>query len=206
MKGILFKPEMIRAILDGKKTMTRRIIKMKPLPTDLKEMMKLGNFRGSRFYDQVSNTYSNKIPYKIGEVIYVKEKVYEADGILTGPELVYFVDELKEQKWNHEGWRWKSPLFMPEYDARLFLKIHLIRVERLQDISMFDVMAEGVEYMPCETAGEDPWFRCYFNDQWAHDHKLSYGSLWDKINGEGSYDLNPWVWVIVFEKTEKPQL
>jgi hypothetical protein len=86
--------------------------------------------------------------------------------------------------------KWKPSIFMPKQACRLFLQVKNIRVERLQDISRGDAMAEGCPF-PNMQKGPNPV-------GWFHD-------LWHKINGPTSWVKNPWVWVIEFEKIEKPE-
>ena len=95
---------------------------------------------------------------------------------------------------------WKRPaIHMPRAASRITLGITGVRVERLQDISEADALAEGIEYSElfkgyCIGMAE------HFN---SHDPRQSYFSLWEAINGPGSVEANPWVWVVEFKKLEQ---
>lgn len=168
MKGILFKPEMIRAILDGKKTMTRRIIKPQPEHDFRFIAPAIVNYK----FALKDNMKYIIAPYQPGEVIYIKEAYDE--GCMGGYiyKLDYTDEELKSAA---KGvFRWKSPLFMPKKAARFYLQIKNVNIQRLSEISVEDALKEG--------------FTNTFN----------FLAYWCKINGEQSLDENPWVWVITF--------
>lgn len=117
------------------------------------------------------------------------------------------------------GWYKRPALFMPMAACRQYLEIVNIRVERLQQISTEDACNEGVEYFNVDSAAFDAGelVADYKNYMWRDDEKyeeyffptyanavLSFKSLWIMINGQPSWDLNPWVWVIEYKKTIKP--
>jgi hypothetical protein len=96
------------------------------------------------------------------------------------------------------GFRWRPSIHMPRWASRILLEITDVRVERLQDISEADAQAEGIEYSErfegyCIGEAE------HYN---SHDPRLSYASLWESINGPGSWAANPWVWVVEFRRIE----
>lgn len=92
---------------------------------------------------------------------------------------------------------WKPSIFMSRWASRITLEITSVRVERLQDITEADAKAEGIEqHQECFL---DYSFRGPIQ-RWISDPVLSYRSLWEKINGKGSWDANPWVWVIQFRR------
>lgn len=198
-RPIPFKPEMVRAVLDGTKTQTRRVVK--PLVAD-----RINNCPG--FLEdlrEVSGPYG-----KPGDRLWVREawRGYETDDALPPREIrrhtpVYF----EATKSFFLGYQFKTGklrpgMFMPRWASRITLEVTGVRVERLQEIGENDAMAEGVERVvvgdgwrrycdtalelagvtPCETA------RC------------SYESLWESINGPGSWAANPWVWVVEFKR------
>ena len=86
------------------------------------------------------------------------------------------------------GYKWKPSIFMPREACRIFLKVTNVRVERLQDISDHDVIAEGI------VMEKTPFI----------EPCNAFASLWESINGIGSWALNPWVWVYEFKQIEKP--
>lgn len=179
MKGIIFSAAMVNAILKGAKTQTRRIIKPQPVPDWIRPCV------GS---DGVAHGYCGSGPeqgiksrYRRGETIYVKEQW----TLNTEGQVIYLADweEGSNQKY---GMGWRSPLFMPESASRIKLTITNVRIERVQDISADDCIAEGVwpeEYTQCERNWLGKWH-----------------SQWVAIHGEASWDKNPWVWVISFKQ------
>ena len=162
---ILFSGPMVRAIIAGRKTQTRRIIKPQPQPN------------GKRLERGVS-------PWVCGDHLWVRETfsipfkgalqwVYRADGAAPFG-------------------KWKPSIFMPRAFSRLTLEIISVRVERLQQISGADAVAEGIN---CE----EP-FKVPYCGEYVATAKLRYRHLWESINGAGSWAENPWVWVIGFKK------
>jgi hypothetical protein len=95
--------------------------------------------------------------------------------------------------------KWKPSIYMPKEACRIFLKITEIRVERLQDISEQCAVKEGISNN--ETKYYDYLRKEFITESAYH----SFFTLWESINGEGSWDANPWVWVIKFEQIEKPE-
>ena len=205
-KPILFSTEMVQAILQGKKSMTRRVMKI--LPRISSNIDRCG---------ELINEYElyHLCPYgKVGDVLWVKETYQKIEG----NRLIYKADPII---W---GGKWKSSLFMPKEAARLFLKITCVRLERLKYISLEDAKAEGVR-VPVNNRGTkdqrvvieltEKYNALYFlpHGTLKGDYKPSpkewvvahFYSLWTKINGIGWWDTNPWVWVISFERCEKPE-
>lgn len=179
---ILFSTPMVQAILQGRKTQTRRVIKDELLqnstPDDDLEFLLL----------------TIKYKYKVGDVLWVRETFIEKDNL-------YFKYASVAEIWQRE-WKWKPSIFMPKEACQIFLKVKSIRVERLQDISEDDAEKEGIRPIANH---------CFFNylskDEWF-DHpyaaKLSFQSLWISINKEDSWKFNPFVFVYEFEIIEKP--
>ena len=91
------------------------------------------------------------------------------------------------------SYKWKPSIHMPKAACRLWLKVKAVRVERLRDISEEDAKAEGAKAAPLPDLG-NTW----------HTHKQGFEYLWQSINGAQSFLANPWVWVIEFERCEKP--
>lgn len=201
---ILFQPDMVRAILDGRKTQTRRIVKC---------------FTGSEAHPTRQTAqwqFENKTcPYgKAYDMLWARETFFNAEKFMDTPlfhgkqQFYYKADNafIGEHKW-------KPSIHMPFIAARIFLQVKEVKVERLQDISKADAVREGIE----EIRG---WHNEDRHNGWKDylkqksdtvptaffDPIHSYQSLWKRINGLGSWDLNPWVWVIKFERTEKPKL
>lgn len=219
-RPILFKGEMVRAILEGRKTQTRRVVK-------LPKNHVWGNF----FDGQVcpENDLSSlgypvdelRCPYgQTGDRLWVRETwqgplvdddieerpvdlespkycAYAADGS-KAPEFMDADDNLQR--------RWRPSIHMPRWASRITLEITGVRVERLQKISDANAISEGVEghYI------EDDWYwRNYrLTDEEAAVSPMltcpreSFRSLWESISGPGSWMENPWVWVIEFKRVQ----
>lgn len=181
---ILFSTPMVQAILAGRKTQTRRIIKDELLqnltPDDDLEFLLL--------------TIIYK--YKVGDVLWVRENFRAIDQDLGSPRFEYKATEAINLID-----KWKPSLFMPKQACRIFLKIKSIRVERLQDIRDEDAQAEGVDFV--EGINGNLYFN-YLTKEYGCNERFSFTTLWESINGDGSWNKNPFVWVYEFERIEKP--
>lgn len=180
---ILFSTPMVHAILEGRKTQTRRVVKDKLLqnatPDDDIEFLLL--------------TIIYK--YKVGDVLWVRETFTQ----WPKGEFQYFVDTAL----GNELGKWKPSIHMPKEACRIFLKIKSIRVERLQDISEEDAIAEGIVFKNHSEAGIV--YKNYLKENAFFFYPVkSFCSLWESINGDKSWDKNPFVWVYEFEQIEKP--
>lgn len=210
-KPIIFSGEMVRAILDGRKTMTRRVVK--PEPVEVVEWNH-GIFTPYKTVappKEIPQAIVKKpiaCPYgKPGDRLWVREAHlldpphngewdYYAytDGAIENVDAI--PEKYRSPRWvmyaaDKEGvrqWRWRPSIHMPRWASRITLEITNVRVERLQGISEEDAKAEGMEIeiqFPAETRPYGTEFR----------------SLWDKINGKKyPWDSNPWVWVVEFKK------
>lgn len=204
-RPILFSGPMVRAILDGRKTQTRRV--MKPQPTAFwNDGRQPKNLPYDRSKDQVI-----RCPYgQPGDRLWVRETwavvpqvtdngpKHKAKGDGTG------VTWRADWNGNPSGFKWKPSIHMPRWASRITLEIVHVRVERLQSISEQDAIAEGVESRPVKWNSKASQYRYYGwlekHDQWSSSAICSFESLWDKINGPGSWDANPWVWVVEFRR------
>ena len=184
IKPILFNTEMVRAILDGRKTCTRRLprkqIEEKYL--EYEEWVCAVAPPGSTWLRE-KEFYEKYPPYKPGDILYVRETFiqvsahtfwYKADG----------------KSWMLKDLRWKPSIHMPKEAARIWLKVTDVRVERLQDMTDDDAEAEGCFDYSSTALG--------FFDVWDSTIKKSDRDRY-------GWDANPWVWVIEFERCEKPQ-
>ena len=198
-RPILMSAPMVNALLEGRKTQTRRAVKGLAL-----EWLKPGMF--TREY--VASPENHLCPYgQPGDRLWVREAhyltdngdseyaVYAADGDAVREHLTaiaelpgWFPEGVKER---HRKLR--PSIFMPRWASRILLEITDIRVERLQDISEEDAKAEGLMRY------SDGW-RGAPNLPWYASPVGAYRSLFESINGSGSWDLNPWVRVISFKK------
>lgn len=216
IKPILFNTEMVRAILDGRKTCTRRILKH-----DVESIL------NSPYHKKHPEVEDRQIisklcqpPYQPGDILYVRETWqcwrahrYEATADIrfrAGGDDVRLqfangntdsIDRLDYDtfvhKWFSHNGEWKPSLFMRKEAARIWLKVTDVKVERLQDITSEQIGREGVEVeYPHVLNGEEK--RYAFLTLWNSTIKKS------NLNSYG-WDANPYVWVIEFERCEKPK-
>jgi hypothetical protein len=207
--GILFKGEMVRAILQGRKTQTRRLLKPQPRGEflgflerpirSMKERPVLRAWFGAGSDELTSQEIT--CPYgKPGDRLWVREAWrvnahydrFDAKMIMvaSGGDMrncVYY-----EEIDNRPDWagRYRHARFMPRWASRITLEITGVRVERLQDISEEDAKADGVErHAPGVIANVA--------------YRAPFISLWEDINGDDSWNENPWVWVIEFKRVSQ---
>ena len=197
-RPILFSGAMVRALLDGSKTQTRRIAKMRvcgnkmiPIPAD--DDPDWVQFVAENTYGQpgdrlwVRETFSDIYGAGGDEERRKEEVMYRADGE-TDPYVI--------------GGRWTPSIHMPRWASRILLEIVSVRVERLQDISEADAKAEGIG--PHEVR-QFAIFGLSATERAAVYRDAAVGpfqGLWQQINGAGSWDANPWVWVVEFNRVE----
>lgn len=217
-RPILFSTPMVQAINGGRKNQTRREVKPMSAAFDV-AMNKDGSGKWPRNLDEDERWISDmKCPYgKIGDILWVRESccyvLHEhAHDLLEGSrernQWVYKAsvheDWMKYAKEKY-GYKWKPSIHMPKEACRIFLKITNIKIERLQDISEEDSKLEGIK----EFTKDDTVFKFGLNGwEWGNMPRTAIGAfcrLWQLINGMESWDSNPWVWVIEFEKIEKPE-
>lgn len=203
---ILFSGPMVRAILDGRKTQTRRVVKPQPKHAIIRAVQERpGEF--CKFYDAdcIDPGVLIECPYgQPGDQLWVREtwKTYSALDefrpcrILPGPALLYLADRGSTVlRPDVEPWGKSRPsIFMPRSACRILLEIVSVRVERLNEISEADALAEGTT-MPDSVLLDDS---IHGSEAWA----LSYKVLWDSINAKRGFgwEVNPWVWVIEFKR------
>lgn len=211
-RPILMRGPLVRATFADEKDTTRRIIKVQPSSHSMRLMRLTEGVKkneGKFFWGNIDGTRNDSVyfncPYgQNGDRLWVKETflpkyfddgrtAYRADWNAKAAEYV------KEPKW-------KSSLFMPRNLARLLLEIIEIRVERLQDITEEGALAEGVD-----TEGDD-----YLRAEHAQlggaqieggsPAVFAFKGLWESINGRGSWELNPWLWVIKYRRINENNL
>ena len=222
IKPILFNTEMVRAILDGRKSCTRRIVKPQQLVGLLPDKCKNGvpekflkekKFMFKPYCNMTDIELINtayKAPYQTGDILYVRETwehfeccCCEGDehgncyrepqqSVLNkscGCYMYRATDEI------YGDAKWHPSIHMPKEAARIWLKVTDVRVERLQEMWASDVPKEGI----------------YFNKPTTADEMLmAFAKLWnstikDSVLDRYGWDANPWVWVIEFERCEKPE-
>lgn len=198
-RPILFSGPMVRAILEGKKTQTRRVVKV----TDTGRVKEPGSSRNWHLDDP------NAIlacPFgQIGDRLWVRETFAVGEGVIYREDWSRTCDPkiLKG--------KWKPSIFMPRDLCRISLEIVSVRVERLNDISEADAEAEGLErfspnsWKNYEFKTAHPRSGEVISDEKHRtlsysDTVRSFKSLWQSINGSGSWEVNPWVWVVEFKR------
>jgi hypothetical protein len=208
-RPILFSGPMVRAILAGRKTQTRRIIKPQPeldrgglLHADFGikdrngDLLLLDANHDGKFAETCKCC-----PYALpGERLWVRETWFCATGE-PGPTLCHY--QADGDRPEFKG-LWKPSIHMFRWASRITLEITGVRVERLKSISEADAMAEGIhKYHDLELYGCDP--KGTPGPMVGGSASEAFFHLWEKINGDGSVNANPWVWVIEFRKTEAAQ-
>ncbi|WP_313064097.1 hypothetical protein [Atlantibacter hermannii] len=206
-RGMIFNAEMVRAILDGRKTQTRRIMKPQPTPCTLQ---KGGHWWPSNVFktmlhieEELQNgkggwggLVGDACPFgDVGDRIWVREAWarYKIDH--DSHDMAYRATPPED--WPKEG-RWRPSIHMPRWASRILLEITGVRVELLNKICEGDAQAEGVAQL---RGG----FWKHYQPGWTQ-HQLSargsFVTLWKSIYGEESWNSNPWVWVIEFKRID----
>lgn len=216
-KPILFSTEMVRAILEGRKTMTRRVVKPQPefeSGYDYPHENELGIYwKKEDSYDSIEELIADMTKharYQPGDILWVRETwgigtrpdpfngwrdgiEYRADEVyiddIESLPLYPIPDGVEYDK--YEGSGWKPSIHMPHWAARLFLAVKSVRVERLQDITEEDALKEG-----CLPA--------FLDGAVVISAKGKFHALWDSINKKRGYgwEVNPYCWVISFERCQ----
>ncbi|WP_199535168.1 MULTISPECIES: hypothetical protein [unclassified Roseburia] len=227
IKPILFNTEMVRAILDGRKTCTRRLVKF--LPGENSQWT--GYIKdGLMLYNGRNEPCIRKVPYQPGDIMYVRETwqyLYELDGneqIIEGTGKYYYAatDTIPFDTYvdasgvTHERVPWHPSIHMPKEAARIWLKVTGVRMERLQEMKPVDVIKEGA-YPDCwdclNTYGESGLQCCYGTEEQCSqcdEVMMEWEKLWTSTIKKSDidrygWDASPWVWVIKFERCEKPK-
>jgi hypothetical protein len=202
IKPILFNTEMVRAILDGRKTCTRRLVSSRQflgmLPDKCKNAAPDEFLKGKRMMfkpycdmtdaELIMTAY--KAPYEPGDILYVRETWKKA------PNGYYYYEDWQKDD-IADVTKWKPSIHMPKEAARIWLKVTDVRVERLQEITSEQICREGVEVeYPHVLNGEEK--------------RYAFSRLWDSTIKKSDLDrygwnASPWVWVIEFERCEKPE-
>lgn len=218
VKQILFNTEMVRAILDGRKTCTRRVIKPQPygkctyplgFVTDSTEKKEVGCF-GFGIDEYGGSIQYAKPSYQPGDILYVRETWKNA------PNGYYYYED-----WQRDDiadvTKWRPSIHMPKEAARIWLKVTDVRVERLQDITEDETFEEGLDFTPpcLHLTGEN-----YCDIDGPCTSKIKYCDmssgelfgevLWNptikkSVLDRYGWDANPYVWVIEFERCDKPE-
>ena len=206
-RPILFNADMVNAILSGRKTQTRRIVK----PT--KDRNGSGcHLAPCEIAGEVNGGDYALCPYgQPGDRLWVRENfLYLMHGDVTAGDIKYCasIDSRSAAGSKNPGywWRKRPSIHMPRWASRITLEIVSVRVERLRDISEADAMAEGIEF-PENGTYRDYGVKPENNEGYDYCKTAvdSYRTLWEQINGSDSWDANPWVWVVEFKRVEACQ-
>lgn len=234
MKPILFNTEMVRAILDGRKTVTRRPIKVRLKDNEFSWQIITNKHSGEFIRIETLDEWEDEVrwihsPVSPGDILYVRETFARP----YGKGFFYAADyqdvdivpaDCGNVSVSKNLIKWRPSIHMPKEAARIFLRVTGVRVERLQDMSEDDVVAEGAESL-IQCPNEHPTYNadgsygemCWNTDCCRHCEYINkscaelFGALvWDSIIKKEDIDLygwdaNPWVWVIEFERCEKPK-
>ncbi|MFC4219033.1 hypothetical protein [Flagellimonas marina] len=207
---MLYKPEMVSGILKKIKTETRRTNGLREINQNPDDWdfctMSIKELRANFVRKGTGEVREIRMPYgHIGDVIWVRETwQYDCHWTQGAGDFVYKADNpTKSLMLNDE---WKPSIHMPKDACRLFLRVLDVRIERLHDISNESAIAEGIAkhaFAPGYKNYINPSKFLAFGD--FDSARTSFFSLWISINGESSFDANPWVWVYSFEITDKPK-
>ncbi|SBY47693.1 hypothetical protein [Klebsiella pneumoniae] len=210
-RGMIFNAEMVRAILDGRKTQTRRPIKWKQTRfTEIGEREDGSKWPWSEDAEHACDFW-HPCPFgAVGNRIWVRETFCTVDDTHYGGEkLVDYRATPKFEESHPAGWdsapndaealKWRPSIHMPRWASRILLEITDVRVERLNAISEEDARAEGIIDSGCLNCGEPEPCGCANPEPDATD---AFAYLWQSIYGQENWNANPWVWVIEFKRVE----
>jgi len=204
IKPILFSTEMVRSILKGDKKQTRRIAKWNKSITAAKVGFTAfcgeGEFSVRGIHENGENGESLfSLPFKKGDVMWVRETFSKKEE-----RLIYRADVCG--KWDlPDGYKWKPSIFMPKEVCRIFLKVTKVRIEKLHNISERDSSGEGIRVVTNYDTVKSGFLNTKRTDnRLFNTAKEAFRDLWICINGQKSWDENPFVYVYDFEKVERP--
>jgi hypothetical protein len=207
-RPILFSGAMVRALLDGSKTQTRRLMTLQPVLAEAQWAWRGYSWACDMKHPIDVYTGSALQPCPCGSVgdrLYVRETWAQPTTLDPGPTL-YRADYPACVPASFENIpaadeiTWKPSIHMPQAMSRIALEVTGVRVERLQDISNRDSLAEGL----MNVGGVGAKYGVHGTTFWSDDPREAYRRLWDSLNAARGYgwDVNPWVWVVEFRKVE----
>ena len=193
MRPILFNAEMVRAILDGRKTVTRRVVKPQPPATSV--VRKRGCAFDWSFWADCDMGHLMQPPFRPGDILWVRETWAEMPF-----GFVYRADGEEPEGWEQDD-RWRPSIHMWKAAARIFLRVKSVRVERLKDIDGHGISKEGIDNGKSNPA---------MGTRWENMQSMAFAELWDntvKPEDRATYgwEANPWVFVIEFERISKDE-
>lgn len=214
---MLFNTDMVQAILDGRKTATRRAVKYKYSNTEMKMRTDKYGTRLIEIQKDVEGethgknpdggTWHKLLPYidknppcRKGDILYVRETWFKYAG-----EYIYKASAGQPGLWSG---MWRPSIHMPKEAARIWLRVTDVRVEKIQSITNEQILKEGISQKSVDHyVAQFP----EVTEEWVHAaHWIPFSDLWNSTIKKADFDLyswdtNPWVWVIEFERCEKPE-
>ena len=210
-RPILFSTQMVRAILDGKKTQTRRPLKIQQ-PTQEHSLLRILSKKDESYCWGIRSKTDESLvhPSSISPIFtppsgrfWVRETYRPIFG-QTGELISVDYKADPPEKWERLGdvvgtpVKWRPSIHMPRQASRITLEITNVRVERLQDITEEDALAEGIDGL--NDNSHDDVINFSHRTHMVIDSGITwFGALWEKLYGLDSWNANPWVWVIDFE-------
>lgn len=209
IKPILFNTPMVQAILAGRKTVTRRVVKPQPKAPYLSYMRIVDNGtikalqNGPDYPDGPNDEVISK--YQVGDILWVRETWAHPLKSTIRPDLDVFVYKANGEHGLCSWDKWRPSIHMPKEAARIFLRVTDVRVERLQEITEEDVAREGTrdcdDYIVPKGPDIAPWHIACFEQLWNSTLKEKQTGLLSPYR----FRFNPWVWVYSIERCEKPE-
>ena len=201
VKPILFNTEMVRAILDGRKKLTRRIVKIpnyiNQQDDGLYTLFAEGTCYENQHFEEIVQ-YLKK-PYQPGDILYVRETWGHPISLNSDKQYVFRADKIAENGFKNDSHIWYPSIHMPKEAARIWLRVTNVRVDRLNEITDKDAEREG-------TQPDYPFD--YDVDKWPnleHFKKIWNSTIKKSDLDRYGWDASPWVWVVEFERCEKPE-
>lgn len=195
---ILFNTEMVRAILDDRKTTTRSLVRFLPG----KNPNWTGYVKdGLMLYNGKNEPCCRKPQYAVGDILYVRETWCNANKEGVEPDYYYYADTFMCEDYDETEWKWRPSIHMPKDAARIWLRVTDVLLVRLQDMTLDDFLNEGVVIRP--EAFNDP-------ENAYQQAKNAFINIWDstvkkQIKAYYGWDADPYVWATEFEWCEKPE-
>jgi len=219
-RPILFSSDMVNAILEGRKTQTRRVVKPQPPKGTESVMFNPSHFEPDYGFYFAPEGGFNKCPYgKVGDQLWVRENGWETpfrtekmrrNGADTWEDFYYDADGLEQMDidfFKEHGFKRRPSIHQKRTHSRIQLEITNIRVERLNDISESDCEKEGAlddGFIAALNANADEGYPIDQTIDLDESAKNQFIELWESINGKGSWEQNPWVWVVEFKHLTNP--
>lgn len=214
---ILFNGDMVRAILDGRKTCIRRVIK-----PQWEECPHCKYVHNEYIYDKMAeNVYcarcgyplepERRSPYQLEDILYVRETWGHPISLNSDKQYVFRADKIAESGFKNDSHIWRPSIHMPKEAARIWLKVTDVRVERLQSITEEGAIREGAEGEECHHTNVGA-FGCTdcMNTGWIEPPHVEFMQIWDSTIKKSDldrygWDANPYVFVIQFVKIDRPE-